>query len=404
MPFSVCSVAKRWWELGDQQITHQRTQIYRLFAVTFFLSLAFYTWRSVLNNFLVEDLGATGFDRGLMEAVREVPGLLSVLFMAVVGTIAQPVLGFLCMLLLAGGTLAFSFSQDVNATLIPLFIASMGIHLWIPVRQSLLLALTHRDVTGAVLGDARAVGGIAALLGSALVYFSVTHIGYRGVFVGSTAAAVLGGLVMLGLFGIPTTKHKDRILVRRRYRLFYLLTMLDGCRRQIFITFALFALVSVHGATVREITVVLAVSQAINVVVHPLIGRCIDRFGERALLLVGAVVPIFVFIGYAFVYAKPVLFGLYCLDSACLGTNIARTTYLNKIAPREDVLPSLSFGLTMNHVIAVPLPLVGGILWERFGHAATFFTGVGIAVVAVIASNCVPPKKDLAGQQADYPA
>lgn len=380
---------------------HKRKQIYRLFAATFFLSLAFCMWRMVLNNFLVEDLGATGFDRGMMEAVREVPGLLSVLLMAAVGMIAQPVLGFLCALLLAGGTLAFSFSQDVSATLFPLFIASMGIHLWIPIRQSLLLALTQRSSTGAVLGDVRAVSGIAALLGSAMVYFSVYRIGYRGIFVESTVAAVLGGLVMLSLLGISTAKHKDLILVRRRYGLFYLLTMLDGCRRQIFITFALFALVSVHHATAREIAVLIAVSQAINVFVQPLIGRSTDRFGERVLLLIGATVPIMVFIGYAFVYAKPILFALYCLDSACLGTNIARTTYLNKIAPREDVLPSLSFGVTMNHVIAVPLPLVGGILWERLGHAATFLTGAGIAVVALIAASYVPAKGELERQEVD---
>ena len=377
----------------------ERKQIYRLFAATFFLSLAFSTWRSVLNNFLVEDLGATGLDRGMMEAVREVPGLLSVLLMAVVGTIGEPVLGSLCMLLLSGGTLAFSYSQNVHDTLFPLFVASMGIHLWIPVRQSLLLALTQRSATGAVLGDASAVGGIAALLGSAMVYLSVQRIGYRGVFVESTVAAALGGLVMLSLFGISTAKHKDRILVRRRYLLFYVLTMLDGCRRQIFITFALFALVKVHGATALEITVLIAASQGINVVVQPLIGRCTDRFGERALLLVGTMVPIGVFIGYALVYAKPVLFALYCLDSACLGTNIARTTYLNKIAPREDVLPSLSFGVTVNHVLAVPLPLLGGILWERLGHTATFLTGAGIAVVAVIAASYVPAKEALDRQE-----
>ena len=176
--------------------------VYRLFAAHFFLSLSFYIWRGVLNNFLVEDLGATGFDRGLMESVREVPGLLSVLLMAVLGAIAEPLLGFLCMMLLAGGTFMFSLSQDVTSTLLPLFVASMGIHLWIPVRGSLLLSLTHRRSTGAVLGDASAVAGIAALAGSALVYLSVGRAGYRGVLWESVEAALLGALVMLGLSAV----------------------------------------------------------------------------------------------------------------------------------------------------------------------------------------------------------
>jgi len=55
----------------------------------------------------------------------------------------------------------------------------------------------------------------------------------------------------------------------------------------------------------------------------------------------------------------------------------------------------------MNHVIAVPLPLVGGILWERLGHAATFLTGAGIAVVALIAASYVPAKGELEHQEAD---
>ena len=374
--------------------------VYRLFAAHFFLSLSFYIWRGVLNNFLVEDLGATGFDRGLMESVREVPGLLSVLLMAVFGAMAEPLLGFLCMMLLAGGTFMFSLSQDVTSTLLPLFVASMGIHLWIPVRQSLLLSLTHRRSTGAVLGDASAVAGIAALAGSALVYLSVGRAGYRGVFWESVAAALLGALVMLGLMGVPTVRRRERFVVRRRYSLFYLLTMLDGSRRQIFITFALFALVKVHGATAKEIAVLIAVSQAINIFAQPLIGRSTDRFGERTILLIGTAVPIFVFTGYAFVHSKPVLFALYCLDSACLGTNIARTTYLGKIAPREHVLPSLSLGLTANHIMAVPLPLVGGYLWGRFGYSVTFLAGAFVSAIALVAATFVPTKGELEAKEA----
>ena len=73
---------------------YTRNQIHRLFAATFFLSLAFYTWRSVLDDFLVENFGVASLDRGLMEAVREVPGLLSVLLMVAGGMIAAMALTF----------------------------------------------------------------------------------------------------------------------------------------------------------------------------------------------------------------------------------------------------------------------------------------------------------------------
>jgi len=89
-----------------------------------------------------------------------------------------------------------------------------------------------------------------------------------------------------------------------------------------------------------------------------------------------------VFIGYALVRNVGLLYVLYCLDSFIYMFVIAQTTYLNKIAPPEDVRPALSMGVTMNHAAAIIVPLVGGTLWNSLGRYDIIFYGG--AVVALI--------------------
>ena len=66
-----------------------------------------------------------------------------------------------------------------------------------------------------------------------------------------TASTATGGAALL--FARRDRPHKKtrRIVVRRRYGLYYALNFLQGCRKQMFITFAIFALVKIHGMPVH---------------------------------------------------------------------------------------------------------------------------------------------------------
>ncbi|MEW6754822.1 MAG: MFS transporter, partial [Candidatus Latescibacterota bacterium] len=186
------------------------------------------------------------------------------------------------------------------------------------------------------------------------------------------------------------------LVFRRRYALFYVLQALQGCRKQMFITFAIFALVKVHGMPVQTAMVLSLVNQAFVFLTGPLMGRLVDRLGERVTLSFSHLVLIFVFLGYAWVDHRPTLYFLYCVDNAIFFGAIALTTYLHKIAPEQDVKPSLAMGVTMNHLSAVVAPILGGFAWHYFGHEVIFVSGAVLSLISLVASQRVDPARQLA--------
>jgi len=42
---------------------------------------------------------------------------------------------------------------------------------------------------------------------------------------------------------------------------------------------------------------------------------------------------------------------------------MAINTYFQKTAEPQDIAPSMAVGFTINHISAVVIPIVGGVLW-----------------------------------------
>jgi len=137
------------------------------------------------------------------------------------------------------------------------------------------------------------------------------------------------------------------------------------------------------------------VAGVLGVVFQPALGRAIDRFGERWVLMVDSVLVFLVCIGYGYAHligshtlALGVLYTCFVGDLLFFGTNIARDTYLAKIALKpEDVAPSLSLGVSINHAVSMSVPALGGLMWMKYGHASVFLAAAGVAVVMLFFSN-----------------
>lgn len=82
-----------------------------------------------------------------------------------------------------------------------------------------------------------------------------------------------------------------------------------------------------------------------------------------------------VFIGYATLKNINYLYVLYCIDNFLFVGGIALTTYLNKITTPKDLKPTFAMGVTMNHIAAVTSPLIGGLIWMKFGYQIIFISG-----------------------------
>lgn len=83
---------------------------------------------------------------------------------------------------------------------------------------------------------------------------------------------------------------------------------------------------------------------------------------------------------------------LYCIDNLIFFGAIALTTYLSKIAPPEELKPSLSMGVTFNHISSVAAPLLGGLAWVHFGYQVIFYAGAIVAVISLGFAQFLPSR------------
>jgi MFS family permease len=372
-------------------------QLFRVLALAnFFLYLGFNIWRAVFNNFAVEEIGVTAVQIGWIQSLREVPGLLGFVMGFLVLVLSEMRIMGLSVLLLGLGLVVSGVADSLSVLMIGTMMMSIGFHFFYPSNSSVVLMAVGKEEAPWMLGRLSSVSSFAAVAGTLVIWIFVEGMqvgpltipawGYRTTFY------VMGAVVAVGsLFAIRNgrrygmQRNKRKIVFRRDYWLYYLLTFLMGSRRHIFTTFAIFMLVDVYGIDVRQTATLFLVNNLISTYAAAQLGRLVIRFGERRMLTFNFVGLIGVFLGYAYVPNLPVLFALFVLDHVFFGFNLAVDSYFQKIAHSpEEITSNVSLAQTINHVSALAVPVLGGILWEQISPSATFLAGVVIAVISLV--------------------
>ena len=376
---------------------HKRLFI-TLAVASFFLYFGFNVWRAIFNNFSVEEIGVTATQIGLIQSLRELPGLLGfTLGFLVLWLSEMRVLG-LSVLLMGVGMAMTGWANGLGLLILGTMVMSFGFHYFYPSNSSVVLMGVGKEDTPKMLGLLRSVSSAAAVAGTAVVAIFVIGLdigpisipawGYR------TTLWVTGGVVMVGsllvlrngfVAGKGVQREKRKVVFRREYWLYYSLTFLMGIRRHIFTTFAIFMLVSVYEIPVSWTATLLLVNNLISTFSSAGLGYLVARFGERKVLTVNFLGLIGVFLGYGYTSFLPLLFFLFILDHVFFGFNLAIESYFQKIAlSPEEITSNLGMAQTINHVSALVVPILGGILWEQVAPAATFLAGVVIAVISLV--------------------
>ena len=346
---------------------------------------------TLFNNFVVERLDIEPHQLGFVEALREVPGFLNVLFVALMIRWAPPVVAAAALAVMGLGLACYLWVDSVPSLALFSVVWSIGFHCWLPLEQAMALTLSPEGEKGKWLGKLRSVQSLAWMLSIGVCILILPHIGYEGMFILAGFVTLGGGVALLFASRRPPAEEQTRFVLRRKYGLYYALNFLQGCRKQMFITFAIFALVKVHGMTVETTMILVLINQALITVTGPMLGRLVDRLGERVMLSASYLGLVFVFAGYALIDHRPTLYVLYCIDNLIFFGSIALNTYLYRIADRADLQPTLSMGVTMNHLAAVVAPLAGGLVWYHFGYRVIFISGSVMALISLIVSQWVPP-------------
>jgi predicted MFS family arabinose efflux permease len=377
-------------------MTDARRLFRTLILANFLLYFGFEIWQDTFNNYAVELLGVSASQIGLLQSLRELPGLMGFVMAFLVLWLSEMRVMGISVLLLGVGLVVGGQAHGLGVLIAGTMVMSTGFHFFYPSNASVVLMGTDQQEAPKMLGRLRGVSAAAAVVATLAIYVLVKGLhagpvdipawGYRKLL------TVAGIVVLAGSFLAlrngrrhGARRQKRKIILRREYWLYYVLTFLMGSRRHIFTTFAIFLLVQVHQIDVRVTATLFLVNSLVNTFTSAQFGKLVARFGERKVLTFNFIGLIAVFLGYAFIPYLPALYVLFVLDNVFFGFSLAVDCYFQKIvlAP-EEITCNVSVAQTINHISALFVPILGGILWERVSPAATFLAGVGIVVVALV--------------------
>ncbi len=366
-------------------------------VASFCLGMAGSIIDATLNNFLNFRFAPTGFQRSFLELPRELPGLLVVVVSAILAFLCSRRLGALAMVFsMLGAVFMGFFSRTYALMMLWLFLYSLGQHLFIPVSSTIGMELAAEGRVGRRLGQLNSIRNLSAVIGSFLVFvaFKYAHLGFIHTFIIAGAGFTLSAIVLFMMQ--PKKPHSARLFLKphREYRSYYLLAVLYGSRKQLFLTFAPWVLVTVFRQPTQTIATLLTIGGVIGIFFQPLLGWSIDHLGERVVLASEAILLIVVCAGYGFarnLFAPQTAFiiacGCFLLDQMLMSVNMARTTYMRKIALHaSDIQPSLTLATSMDHVFSIAIALLAGTLWSAFGYQYVFLLGAVIAAANLVAA------------------
>ncbi len=380
----------------------------KLFGFSVFaMSLATSVYDATFNNFLNGRFALTGLQRSIMEIPRELPGLLTVFVTALFWFLCSRRMGVFAMFLGVIGTLLIGFMSPTYAVMmIWLFIYSLGQHLFMPIQATIGMELAEEGKAGQRLGQINSLRNFAGIFGSFVVFlgFKYLHFQFTHTFIIVAIGFTIAGTFLYAMKTKNTIRPKTFLKLHKDYRLFYALAILYGSRKQIFITFAPWVLVTVFKQPTQTMATLLLIGGVIGIIFQPLLGWMIDHWGERVVLSAEAVLLIFVCFGYGFSRslfpestALMITFVCFLLDQILMSVSMARSTYIKRIAKREeDIQPALTASISIDHIFSISIAVLGGMIWNTFGFQYVFLMGVGIAIINFfVALRVKIPEKDV---------
>jgi predicted MFS family arabinose efflux permease len=317
-------------------------------------------------------MGLSGKEVLWVNGIREVPGLFLMFIAMLIARLPLSRRAVLALLFMGVGYGLYALANSYVALIAVVLLASVGFHNWGPLNSSLALNLTTKETSGRALGSLAAVGSLAAIVGMGLIALLSTATSLR-VLIGAGGALIVLGAILVSRLPSHighTTAAQPKLLLKRRYWLYYVLVFFEGCRTQIFGSLGTWVLVKHFELGAGQIGLLLLGSSVVNLLGTPYLGRALDRFGERSVLAVGYTIMAFCFVLYATVPNVWALAGALLVLNLLFTLHMGLATYVHRTAPAEELTPTLTAGVSFNHISSVAVSLVGGALLEVVGYQA----------------------------------
>lgn len=366
-----------------------------LLLISIIVPIAFSTWMALLNNFVIEKANFDGADIGLLQSVREIPGFLAFTVVFVLLFIREQRFMLVSLAMLTLGTAITGYFPSLFGLLFTTLLMSTGFHYFETLKQSLSLQWLSKEEAPEMLGKFISVGALASLFTYGAIWVLLEQLKFDFKTVYLLAGGIGFVLIIVMAFAFPEFKtevpQNKKLVLRKRYWLYYVLTFMSGARRQIFTVFAGFLMVEKFGYSAADITLLFLINYVFNFLFAKRIGRFIGAVGERKALMFEYVGLIFVFVGYGLVQTAEWAAALYVIDHLFFALALAIKTYFQKIADPADMASTAGVAFTINHIAAVVIPVTFGVIW-LVSPSSVFYIGAGMAAVSLLLSLNIPAK------------
>ncbi len=341
-------------------------------------------WMALFTNYATEVVGVNGFQIGLSQAVREIPGFLSFTAIYLLFIFKEHRLSAWSVVLLGIGVGITGFFSSLGGLLTTTLIMSVGFHFFETTNKSLTVQYFNTSESPVVFARLRGYGALANIAVGCIIWGLSFILPYLYTFLILGVFICISGIYML--FINPVKKeipHQQRkVVLKKKYWLYYVLNFLSGARRQIFTVFAIFLLVDHYHLKLNIVAGIYVLNYTLTYLLNPQISKAINRYGERVVLSLESASLILLFLGYAFIDNLWIVIGLYVMDSIFFNFSIGLNTYLQKTADPADLGSSTAVGFTINHISAVVIPLFGGVLW-MINWRLPFIIGTGLTILSL---------------------
>ncbi|HGZ7341804.1 TPA: MFS transporter [Vibrio parahaemolyticus] len=368
-----------------------------LLLISIIVPIAFSTWMALLNNFVIEKANFDGADIGLLQSVREIPGFLAFTAVFVLLFIREQRFMLVSLAMLTLGTALTGYFPTLYGLLFTTLLMSTGFHHFETLKQSLSLQWLSKEEAPEMLGKFISVGALASLFTYGAIWILLEQLKFDFKTVYLLAGGVGFVLIIVMALAFPQFKtavpQNKKLVLRKRYWLYYALTFMSGARRQIFTVFAGFLMVEKFGYSAADITLLFLINYLFNFLFAKRIGRFIGVVGERKALTFEYVGLIFVFVGYGLVQTAEWAAALYVVDHLFFALALAIKTYFQKIADPADMASTAGVAFTINHIAAVVIPVTFGMIW-LVSPSSVFYIGAGMAAVSLLLSLNIPAKPE----------
>lgn len=388
-------------------MSNNTKKLYHIFiAIVALSTLGLSLTSGVLSNYFNEVYHVTPAQRGFIEFPRELPGVLTIFLIALLSRFSDVKLLIVAQILSIAGILTLGlWTPTYGIMLLFIFINSLGQHLNMPLQDAIGMSLIDPSNMGRQMGRYKGIHSAFMMLASLIVFLGFRYNFFsfdtpiKWIFVLSASICALTVFFVVYLdrqMAKPVvTEKRVRFVFRKSYKYYYTLVVMYGVQKQIMLVYGPWVLITLLSKRADTIALLGIIGSFAGIFFIPFLGRMLDKFGIKKLLFVDALSFIGVYIVYGVLASGfshgtllktglPVLiaYTIFVLDRMSNQMGMIRTLYLKKIAVSpKDITPTLSLGLSLDHIVSITCAMISGIVWQAFGPEYIFF---GTAVLSLV--------------------